>query len=210
MPPVINLLVQSLTPALQKRMPRLDRERMVAGMVERVNRLIEDAEYATSEKRHEDAAHCYEKAAELTPHKSQAAKLMQKASQSYLACWMREDSKRCARYALELMEGSQKIDYLFERWQEIIDTIAHFEYDCSYEWRGETDGSHDSYLEDLDRLVEEARAILQQAFDVEGVDEAGLIEKAGEECRKWESTGGWGSARCWKSISGIKKRLYPK
>jgi hypothetical protein len=30
-------------------------------------------------------------------------------------------------------------------------TIVHFEYDCSFEWRGETDGSHDSYQEDIKR-----------------------------------------------------------
>ena len=90
---------------------------------------------------------------------------------------------------------------LFERWRDTIDTIAHFEYDCNFEWRGETDGCHDSYLMDLHGLEEKARNLFLQALAVEGVDKTLLIEKAREVCRKWEATGGWGSARCWKTIT---------
>jgi len=103
------------------------------------------------------------------------------------------------------MDEQLKAWGLFDKWKGLIEAIAHFEYDCSFEWRGETDGSHDSYLEDIRRLRKEAEAVLREAVSVEGADRGRILEKAGEVCRKWEETGGWGADRCWKSIRGADR-----
>jgi hypothetical protein len=114
---------------------------------------------------------------------------------------MQEDAESCFKHAMELMDGNQKAQYLLSRWNEIIKTIVEFEYDCSFEWRGETNGSHDSYLEDIRQLQKEGEDILKQALSVNGIDRNYIIEKAREECRKWEKAGGWGSRRCWDIIN---------
>jgi hypothetical protein len=95
-------------------------------------------------------------------------------------------------------------DALLARWKTIVENIVAFEYDCSFEWRGETDGSHDSYLEDLKRLELEAGEALQLALNTEGADRPALLERAGEVCRKMEAEGGWGASRCWASIANAR------
>ena len=59
----------------------------------------------------------------------------------------------------------------------------------------------DSYLEDIKQLQREGEDILEQALSVNGVDRNRIIEKAREECKKWEEAGGWGSGRCWDIIN---------
>ena len=172
-------------------------------MNELVNRFISDAERAASNGEYVDAGQYYEKAAGITRYKSQAAKLLKKAAETYRDCWMQEDAERCSQHAIELMDCNQKARYLLECWKNIVETIVHFEYDCSFEWRGETDGSHDSYQEDIDLYQKKAENVLRRALDVNGVDKDVLIEKAREECRKREEEGGWGSARCWDTIRNV-------
>ena len=168
-----------------------------------INRFISDAKRATSNGEYVDAGNYYEKAAEIARHRPQAAELLQKAAKAYQDCWMRKDAERCSQHAVELMDGNQKAQYLLECWKDIVDTIVHFEYDCSFEWRGETDGSHDSYQEDIELYQKKAEDVLRQALNVNGIDKDLLIEKAREECRKKEKEGGWGSARCWNTISNV-------
>jgi tetratricopeptide (TPR) repeat protein len=170
-------------------------------MSEHVQRLIKEAEKAFQNTEYVEAGRYYEKAAETTHHEAQSAKLLKKAAEAYREGWMKEDAERCFKQAIELMDGNQKAQYLLSRWKEIIKTIVEFEYDCSFEWRGETNGSHDSYLEDIRQLEKEGKDILKQALSVNGIDRNYIIEKAREECRKWEEAGGWGASRCWNIIS---------
>ena len=101
------------------------------------------------------------------------------------------------------LEAEQKANNIMEDWIDLIDTIVHFEYDCSFEWRGETDGSHDSYQEDLYRYQKKAEDLLRQALSVEGVAQDRIIERASDECRKREKSGGWGARRCWNIIRNV-------
>ena len=170
-------------------------------MNEPVQHLIKKAEEAYQNKQYIEAGRCYEEAAQTTPHKAQAAKLFKKASGAYRVCSMDKKAERCLHYAIEFASGNLKADCLMECWENIIDTIVHFEYDCSFEWRGETDGSHDSYKEDIDRYQRKAEDVLKQALNLDGADRDSIIERARCECRKREQEGGWGSSRCWSIIS---------
>ena len=172
-------------------------------MNERIKRLITEAEEALSNGKYIDAGRFYEKAAESAFHKSQAVKLLKKASEAYKTCGMYKDANRCSEKALLFMDDNQKVQYLMESWRDIIDTITHFEYDCSFEWRGETNGSHDSYQKDIDRLQKEAEDVLKQALSVNGVDREKIIEETRDECRKREKEGGWGASRCWDIIRNV-------
>ena len=170
-------------------------------MNEIVQRLIKEAEKAFQNTKYAEAGRYYEKAAETTHQEAQSAKLLQKAAEAYRGCGMKEDAERCFKQAVELMDGNQKAEYLLSRWKEIIKTIVAFEYDCGFEWRGETNGSHDSYLEDIRQLQKEGKDILKQALRVNGIDRNDIIEEARAECRKWEEAGGWGSRSCWEIIN---------
>lgn len=170
-------------------------------MGEPINDIINEANALLQEGKYSDAGRCYEKAAETTHHKAQAAKLLMKASEAYRYCRMYTEADRCSVGAVKLMDDNQKAQYLLTRWKEIIKNIVEFEYDCSFEWRGDTNGSHDSYLEDIKKLQKEGEDILKQVLRVNGVDKNQIIEKAREECKKWEEAGGWGSDRCWDIIN---------
>lgn len=168
-----------------------------------VQHLIAEAEEALNNGNYADAGRCYEQAAEIAPQKSQAVRLFRKASEVFRHSGMNEETDRCFQKALRLLEGSYKVEYLMDRWKDLITTIVQFEYDCSFEWRGETDGTHDSYLEDINRCQEKAEDLLQQALDVEGADYDMIVQKASIECRKREQGGGWGASRCWNIIRNV-------
>jgi len=170
-------------------------------MNEPVQRLIKEAETAYQNKQFMDACQCYEKAAETTLHKAQAGKLLRIASGIYQEAGGINKAEECLQKAILLLEGHQKAECLLERWKKTINTIVHFEYDCSFEWRGETDGSHDSYEDDLNQYQKIAEGVLKQALSVKGVDRDRILEKAEDECRKCEDQDGWGATRCWNSIS---------
>lgn len=169
-------------------------------MNEQVQRFITKAEEALQNRKYIDAGRCFEKAAETTHHKTQAAKLLRKASAAYGDCGMYREADRCFQNAIQLLDGEQKAECLMECWENVIETIVHFEYDCSFEWRGETDGSHDSYQEDINRYQEKAENLLKQALSTKGVDKDRIIEIARSECRKREKEDGWGASRCWNII----------
>jgi tetratricopeptide (TPR) repeat protein len=170
-------------------------------MNEIVQRLIKEAEEAYQNKQYFEAGRCYEEAAETTLHKSQAGKLFRSASDVYRNAGKPANADECYQKAIHLLEGQQKAECILDGWKDLIDTIVHFEYDCSFEWRGETDGSHDSYEEDLKQLQIKAEVVLKQALSVKGVDKDRIIEKARDECRTREKEDGWGASRCWSIIS---------
>jgi len=172
-------------------------------MNELVQGFITEAEAALKNRKYIDAGRCYEKAAETTRHKTQAAELLRKASETYRDSGMYKEADRCYQNTVQLLDGEQKAEYLMDCWKDLIEDIVHFEYDCSFEWRGETDGSHDSYQEDLNRYQKKAEDVLKQALSVKGVDKNRIIEKASDECRKREKEGGWGSSRCWSIIRNV-------
>jgi tetratricopeptide (TPR) repeat protein len=172
-------------------------------MNELVQGLIREAEEALKNRKYIDAGRCYEKAAETIHHKSQAAKLLRKASGAYRDSGMYPEADRCYQSAVQLLNGEQKAECIMDHWKDLIDTIVHFEYDCSFEWRGETDGSHDSYQEDLNQYQKKAEDVLKQALSVKGVDKNRIIEKASDECKRREKEGGWGASRCWDIIRNV-------
>ena len=172
-------------------------------MDELVQRFITEADEALKNRKYSDAGRCYEKAAETTHHKTQAAKLLRKASETFRKTGMYKDADRCYQNAVKLLDGEQKAECLMDCWKDLMETIVHFEYDCSFEWRGETDGSHDSYQEDLNRYQKKAEGVLKQALKVKGVDKNRIIEKASDECRKMDREGGWGASRCWNIIRNV-------
>jgi hypothetical protein len=171
-------------------------------MNEQIQHFIMEADAAIEKNNYIKGSRLYEKAAENSSGQTKA-ELYRKASKIYRDHGMYSDAARCYQNAVKLLEGDEKAACLFWCWEAFIEAIVHFEYDCSFEWRGETNSSHDSYLKDIKKYQKKAKKVLKQAFSVKGIDKNILIEKARAECRKREQEGGYGASRCWDTIGKV-------
>jgi hypothetical protein len=115
--------------------------------------------------------------------KETAAALLIKASEAFRKPGSFNKAAGCCQKAAELLEGKGKAACLMASWKILMDAIVAFEYDCGFEWRGETNGSHDSYLNDIERYGNEATDVLRKALRIDGVDANRIIKQAEE---KWK------------------------
>ena len=175
--------------------------------MEEIKRLIQEAEIFLKQKKFSDAGRCFEKAAAITDDKREMVVLLKKAAEAFREPRSISDEIRCHLNASRLLEGNEKAESLLACWRANIQGIVDYEYDCSFEWRGETNGSHDSYLKDLDRYQKEAEKVLKQALTVKKVKKKKIIKQASNECRRREQEGGWGASRCWKTIENVEKNI---
>jgi hypothetical protein len=171
-------------------------------MNEQTHRFIMEAEVAIENRNYIKGGQCYEKATETINGKTKAG-LFKKAAKIYRDHGMYRDAARCCQNAARLLEGDEKAACLFGCWEAFIEAIVQLEYDCSFEWRGETNSSHDSYLDDIRKYQKKAQKAIKQAFSVKRIDKDILIEKARAECRKREQEGGYGASRCWDTIGNV-------
>ena len=91
----------------------------------------------------QEAARCFEEAADREDDRQRRAELLQRAAGAYGDGRHMADAGRCCRQACELLEHEEKAQCLMAYWRSLILEIAGCQYECSYEWRGATDGSHD-------------------------------------------------------------------
>ena len=155
-------------------------------------------------RRFTDAAKCFEKAAETQQDKKKAAQLLKKAAEAYAETRSTEDAGRCFRGAAGLLEKREKAACLMAYWKHLVLEIAGCQYDCGFEWRGATDGSHDSdheyYQGKIREYEKEAVQVLSEALGIKGVKRSDIIGEAQDECRKRDKDG-WGAAACRSIIS---------
>lgn len=173
--------------------------------MEEIEKLVKEAEESIKQRKFSDAGRYSERAAAIADDKKETVALLKKAAEAFRESRSTHDEIRCYLNAGRLSEGKEKAESLLSCWRAYIQRIVDYEYDCSFEWRGETDGSHDSYLNDLDRYQKEAENVLTQALTVKKVKKKKIIKQAADECRRREQTGGWGASRCWKTIENAEK-----
>jgi tetratricopeptide (TPR) repeat protein len=179
------------------------KKRLEEKMNEDAKQLVSHAEALIEDSRYTDAGRCYERASESVHDKETAAALLIKASEAFRKPGSFNNAARCCQKAAELLEGKGKAVCLMASWQILMDAIAAFEYDCGFEWRGETNGSHDSYLHDIERYANEATDVLRQALRIDGVDANRIIKQAEEKWKEMKEGGGWGATRCWDIIQTV-------
>jgi hypothetical protein len=178
-------------------------------MEKRTKSLDEQAEAFLREKKFGDAGKCYELAAEQVDNKKQKADLLKKAAGVYNEVRMTDDAVRCLTHASGFLEKTEKAECLMDCFKVLILAIAGYEYDCGFEWRGATDGSHsddhESYQKSMQDYQENAEKIVRDALSVEGVDRAEILEQARGELRKRKDDGGWGASRCAVIIENVAR-----
>jgi hypothetical protein len=168
--------------------------------------LIKKADDYFKQYKYSEAARLYETAAESAIDTSQKIALYKKAAEAYHELGSTDEEARCLVYASNLLDGEEKIDCLVLCWKAYITAIAVFQYDTSFEWKGEDENLNASYSETIDDYLGKAVGVLEKVLEVKGVDKSKLIEELGTECVKRQNEGGWGASYCWKSIEKAWKR----
>lgn len=184
------------------------KKRVKEKMNEDTKLLVSHAKALIQENRYTDAGRCYERASESVHDKETASELLIKASEAFKKPGSFNKAARCCQKAAELLEGKGKAACLMASWKILMDAIAEFEYDCGFEWRGESNGSHDSYLHDIESYGNEAMEVLRQTLQIEGVDANNIIKQAEEKWKEMKEGGGWGATRCWdiiRTVDGERK-----
>ena len=175
-------------------------------MNDQSRKLAETAEEHLRERRSDEACRCLEEAAGAEEDRGTKAQLWQRAAEVYAEDRSTENAGRCYRKASLLLEGQEKADCLLAWWRHLILAIAGCQWDCSFEWRGETDGSHDAdheyYQGAIARYREEAERVLREALSIEGIRTSGIIKEAKRECRRREKDG-WGAKICWSIVAEV-------
>ena len=175
-------------------------------MNDETRKLVETAEDHLRERRSYDACRCFEEAAGTEQDNGRKAQLWQRAGDAHANVRSTENARRCYQQAAQFLDGQQKADCLLAWWRHLLLVIAGCQWDCSFEWRGETDGSHDDdheyYQAAIARYREEAVRILRQALSIEGINARRIIKEARRECKRREKDG-WGAQIGWSIVAEV-------
>lgn len=165
-----------------------------------LTRLIKKADESNKLRKFSEAGRQYEEAANISTELLEKLELLKKAREAFHESGMTEEEIRCYLTISEFLIKIDKADCLYSCWLLYLRQIVAYEYDCSFEWRGEISGTHDSYQENLNNIQSKALKVLIDALTVKEIDQKKLLEQAIMECSRMEREGGWGAARCWKII----------
>ena len=180
-------------------------------MQDETRSLIAEAEESVGKRAFTEAGRYYERAAATAGAGKEAAELLRKAGEAHAEMLSTGDASRCYRGAGQLLDAEDKAECLIDCWRVYIRAIVAYEYECSYEWRGATDGRHDSdsaiYKDLIMETRREAEEVLRQAVNIEGVDGYAIIEQARDECRRCQREGGWGASMCQGIVAEIASEM---
>ena len=178
-------------------------------MNDETRKLVEMAEEHLRERRWDDACKCFEEVAGTEEDNATRAQLWQRAGEVYAKVRSTSDANRCYQQAAQLLDGQEKADCLMAYWRHLILAIAGCQWDCCFEWRGETDGSHDAdheyYQEAIAGYRKEAERVLEQALSIEGISTRRIIREARRECKRRQKDG-WGAKICWSIVAEVTLR----
>ena len=168
-------------------------------MDDEVQKLVETAEEHLGAHRVTDAAKAFEEAAGRASGAGPTAQLLRRAADAHAQTRSTAEAGRCYRQAAQFLDGDDRAECLMAHWRNLILEIAGCLYDCSFEWRGATDGSHDDdhdyYQGAVAKLRSEAEQVLEEALQVKGANRRRIAREARKECRRRQKDG-WGAGIC--------------
>jgi hypothetical protein len=137
---------------------------------------------------------------------SQRVILYKKAAAAHHELGSYREEVRCLSLACSLLEGEERVDCLVSRWGVLINALAVYRYETSFEWKGEDANLDSSYGETIEGYYNGAVDTLDEVLRMEGVNREKLLEKLYAECVRRRSEGGWGADECFSSINEFFKR----
>ena len=156
-----------------------------------------------------EAAACCEKAASAARDNRTKADYLKGAALAYKRMRDDDNAVRCCQEAAQQFEKMEKAECLVDCFGICVSAIAGLAYDCSFEWRGETDGGHDDDHDINQNLIreysEKGEKFLREAFGVEGAGRRKVLRLAEKEYKRMKKEGGWGSGACREIITKVTK-----
>lgn len=162
--------------------------------------MTKEADIFYEQKQFVKAAKLYEEAAQKSMDDAQKIISYRKAASSYKELGLVDDEVRCLIQTSEFLGDQEKIDCLINCWEAYITAIAVFQYETSYEWKGQDENLNDAYFETIDAYLVKAIGILESLIQLKYVDKQRVLERLANSCAKRQNEGGWGASHCWKSI----------
>ena len=99
------------------------------------------------EKRFVEAARVYEMKAESTPESVEKVRLYQKAALAYKELGSTEDKVRCQLATIDYIRVEDRVNCLIECWRDYFRAVAVYQYEVSFEWKGEVNNLDPHYNE---------------------------------------------------------------
>ncbi len=169
-------------------------------------RLIQEANENIERNRLSDAAKCFEKAATIETDSVRKANMWQEAATLYEQTG--ECLKAASRYqsVSKLLETEDKVKCLMASWKCLISGLVTCEYECSWEWHGDSEehaSSHDVYQSAIRKYQVEAERVLSMILHLQGIDSRKILNEARLECKRLEREGGWGASRCKEIVEHV-------
>jgi tetratricopeptide (TPR) repeat protein len=153
-----------------------------------------------------DHAKGFEEAAALADDKRDSADLLKKAAQAYEDWGDRENAVRCYLHAAQILEKKEKAECFLACFRLYVEGIAVQQWECGFEWKGVTDGSHDDdhnlHQGIIKEYMCEAEKVLREAMSVEGAGRKKIMKRARAECRRMKKDG-WGASECREVIERV-------
>lgn len=162
--------------------------------------MINEADELFKASRYVEAAKLYIEIAEKSENLLEKKIFLKKAADSYHELGSFDEEAACIYKILSLSEGIEKVELLVKVWSIYILAIAGYQYETSFEWKGEVENLDEAYGEKINYYYSEAVKAIRLALEEKGVDKKWLLEALGNECVKRQNEGGWGADHCWNSI----------
>ena len=174
-----------------------------------IDSLIQKVKIFTEAQRFSDAAQCLYDAATMETETARKAHFWQESAALYEKAGENRKAADTYQCAGELLDSSAKAGCLMASWKCLISGIVAYEYDCSWEWRGDSGGhesGHDMYQNAIKEYQAEAERVLSKTLRMEGIDGRKALKEASLECKRLEREGGWGASRCKEVVERVTNK----
>jgi hypothetical protein len=147
-----------------------------------------------------DAATLYEAEAEKTRDIAEKVLLYNKAASAYHEYGSPDDEVRCLLATIDYLQDEANVQCLVSCWKVYIRASALYQYETSFEWKGENENLDPQYGEIIEGYLSKSVDILERILRSEKLDRNSIREELALECVKMQNEGGWGVDQCWASI----------
>jgi hypothetical protein len=103
--------------------------------------------------------------------------------------------------ASTFLQDEEKFECLIACWKTFIKAIAAYQYETSFEWKGEVENLDPSYGNTIEKYYSQAVSVLVKVFAIREKDANGLLDMLRSECAKMSNEGGWAASECISSIN---------
>ena len=168
--------------------------------------MIEKADSLFKQYKFIEAAKIYLELADKSTEVIHKIEFIRKAAMAFHELGSYNEEAECMLQTCPLLEEEEKIECLVSVWRIYIMAIAVFQYERSFEWRGEAENLDEAYFETIEGYFEKAVAVLKGTLRQKGIDRDMLLERLGNECAKRQNEDGWAADHCRKSIEKAWKK----